>query len=79
MGLEECPFDHSTFSKNRARLIEHEIARGFFAGVVKQAKAEKLLSEVHFTVDGALIESWVSLKRLKRKEGMPLKSGTDGD
>ena len=38
MGLEERSFDHSTFSKNRSRLIEHDIARQFFAGVVRQAR-----------------------------------------
>src|SRR5438552_2100149 len=51
MGLEEASFDHSTFSKNRERLIEHEIAKDFFAGVVAQAKAQQLLSDEHFTVD----------------------------
>ena len=78
MDLEEASFDHSTFSKNRARLIEHEIAKGFFAGVVNQAKARQLLSDEHFTVDGTLIESWASFKSLKRKDGEPPKSGPDG-
>jgi transposase len=78
MGLEERSFDHSTFSKNRARLIEHEIAKGFFAGVVKQAKAQRLLSDEHFTVDGTLIESWASFKSFKRKDGTPPGSGSDG-
>jgi len=78
MGLEERSFDHSTFSKNRARLIEHEIAKGFFAGVVEQARAQRLLSDEHFTVDGTLIESWASFKSLKRKDGEPPKSGSDG-
>lgn len=78
MGLEERSFDHSTFSKNRARLIEHEIAKGFFAGVLKQAKAQRLLSDEHFTVDGTLIESWASFKSFKRKDGTPPRSGSDG-
>jgi transposase len=78
MGLEEISFDHSTFSKNRARLIEHEIAKTFFAGVLEQARAENLLSDEHFTVDGTLIESWASLKSFKRKDGEPPKSGSDG-
>src|SRR5512134_1087923 len=60
MDLEERSFDHSSFSKNRVRLIEHDIAKGFFAGAVKQAKAQGLLSDEHFTVDGTLIESWAS-------------------
>lgn len=78
MGLEEASFDHSTFSKNRSRLIEHEIAKGFFCGVVDQARASKLLSDEHFTIDGTLIESWASFKSLKRKDGKPPKSGSDG-
>jgi len=78
MDLEEASFDHSTFSKNRERLIEHEIAKGFFAGVVNQAKAKQLLSDEHFTVDGTLIESWASFKSFKRKDGKPPKSGPDG-
>jgi transposase len=78
MSLEERSFDHSTFSKNRQRLIEHEIAEGFFAGVIRQARAQRLLSDEHFTVDGTLIESWASLKSLKRKDGEPPRSGGDG-
>jgi transposase len=78
MGLEEASLDHSTFSKNRERLIEHEIAKDFFGGVIDQAKAARLLSDEHFTVDGTLIESWASFKSLKRKDGEPPKSGPDG-
>lgn len=78
MDLEEAAFDHSSFSKNRARLIEHDIAKGFFAGVIKQARRERLLSDEHFTVDGTLIEAWASFKSLKRKDGTPPQSGGDG-
>jgi transposase len=78
MGLEEASFDHSTFSKNRARLIEHEIAKEFFAGAIRQAREQRLLCDEHFTVDGTLIESWASFKSLKRKDGTPPKSGSDG-
>jgi transposase len=78
MDLQERAFDHSSFSKNRARLIEHDIAKGFFAGAVDQAKAQGLLSDEHFTVDGTLIESWASFASLKRKDGTPPKCGSDG-
>jgi transposase len=78
MSLEERSFDHSTFSKNRERLIEHDIAKEFFAGVIREAQAQRLLSDEHFTVDGTLIESWASFKSLKRKDGTPPKSGSDG-
>ena len=67
MGLEERSFDHSTFSKNREQLIEHEIAKEFFAGVIGKAREHQLLSDEHFTVDGTLIEAWASFKSLKRK------------
>lgn len=78
MSLEERSFDHSTFSKNRERLIEHDIAKEFFAGVIRQARSRRLLSDEHFTVDGTLIDSWASFKSLKRKDGAPPKSGSDG-
>jgi transposase len=78
MKLEEASFDHSTFSKNRERLIEHEIGKEFFSGVIRKAKEQRLLSDEHFTVDGTLIESWASFKSLRRKDGTPPKSGSDG-
>ena len=78
MNLEERAFDHSTFSVNRTRLIEHDIARQFFAGVIEQARSQRLLSDEHFTLDGTLIEAWASFKSLKRKDGKPPRSGGDG-
>src|SRR5262249_51549401 len=68
------------FSKNRDRLIEHEVARRFFDGVVEQARAARLISADHFTVDGTLIEAWASLKsfRPKNRKGKG-KGPTDGD
>src|SRR6201981_476691 len=47
-------FDHSTFSANRKRLLEHEVAGEFFTRVVAQARSLQLLSDEHFTVDGTL-------------------------
>lgn len=67
LELDEASFDHSSFSANRQRLLEHEVAGEFFRGVVAQARALGLLSGEHFTVDGTLIEAWASLKSFKRK------------
>lgn len=78
MDLESHAFDHSTFSKNRERLIEHDIAKRFFAQVVQQARARSLLSDEHFTVDGTLIEAWASFKSFKPKDGPPPGPGGDG-
>lgn len=69
MNMVEDSFDHSTFSINRARLIEHDVARQFFITVVEQARAAGLLSGEHFTVDGTLIDAWASQKSFQRKGG----------
>jgi transposase len=71
LEADEASFDHSTFSRNRARLLEHEVAGEFLRAVVEQARAFNLLSDEHFTVDGTLVEAWASLKSFKRKEGGP--------
>jgi transposase len=69
MGLDEPSFDHSSFTRNRARLLEHDVAREYFARIVAQAQALALMSDEHFTVDGTLIEAWASLKSFKPKDG----------
>lgn len=69
MDMIEPSFDASTFSKNRQRLLDHDVAGAFFGRVVKQARRAHLLSTEHFTVDGTLIEAWASLKSFKPKDG----------
>src|SRR5690348_17124519 len=71
MNMEEPSFDHSTFSKNRERLIAHEVAKEFFLSIVAQARAAGLMSDEHFTVDGTLIEAWASLKSFRKKDEKP--------
>jgi transposase len=71
LEADEASFDHSTFSRNRARLLEHEVAGEFFRAVVEQARGLNLLSDEHFTVDGMLVEAWASLKSFKRKDVGP--------
>src|SRR5439155_7144558 len=70
-NMEEPSFDHSTFSKNRERLIAHEVAKEFFLTIVAQARAAGLMSDDHFTVDGTLIEAWASLKSFRKKDEKP--------
>jgi transposase len=69
MDMTEASFDHSTFSRNRERLLKHNLAGAFFAEIVQQARAARLMSDDHFTVDGTLIEAWASLKSFRRKDG----------
>src|SRR5271155_4050783 len=71
MNWDEPGFDHSSFSRNRARLLEHDVAGEFFRTVVAEARELRLTSDEHFTVDGTLIEAWASLKSFKRKDAGP--------
>ncbi|RKG95577.1 IS5 family transposase [Corallococcus sp. CA047B] len=68
MGMEDASFDHSTFSQNRDRLLEHDVARRFFMAVMSQAQSAGLTSNEHFSVDGSLIEAWASLKSFRPKD-----------
>jgi transposase len=68
MDMVEEPFDHSTFSKNRARLMQHDVAKLFFGQVVEQAQQARLMSSEHFSVDGTLIDAWASLKSFQPKD-----------
>jgi len=71
MSLDERSFDHSTFSFNRKRLLDHDVAQQFFAAVVTQAKDRDLVSSEHFTADGTLIEAWASLKSFRPRDEKP--------
>lgn len=71
MSANEPTFDASSFSRNRDRLLKHDVAGKFFAAVVEQARAAHLMSPDHFTVDGTLIEAWASLKSFRPKGERP--------
>jgi len=68
LNTDEPVWDASTFSKNRDRLLDQQIAQFFFLEVVAQARAQGLLSDEHFTVDGTLIEAWASHKSVRPKD-----------
>lgn len=69
LSADEPVWERSTFSKNRERLLEGDIAHRFFDRVLCQAKARGLVSDEHFSVDGTLIEAWASQKSFRRKDG----------
>lgn len=52
MDMLEPSFDATVFTKNRDRLLEHDVAGEFFRAVVEQARGARLMSTDHFTVDG---------------------------
>jgi len=73
LDLQDPVWDPSTFSKNRDRLIEADIAVEFLRKVLARANDEALLSAAHFSVDGTLLEAWASLKSFRPKDGPPSK------
>ena len=71
LRIDQPAFDATTFTKNRQRLLDHEIADEFFASVVRQAKLRRYISSDHFSVDGTLLNAWASHKSFKPKDGPP--------
>jgi IS5 family transposase len=69
LGIDDPAWDHSTFSKNRDRLLEGDIAAKFLSAVLAQPRVKRLLSTEHFSVDGTLIEAWASMKSFRAKDG----------
>jgi transposase len=66
MRIDQAAFDASTFSKNRRRLLETEVADEFFGAVVGHAMLRRYVSSDHFSVDGTLLEACASHKSFKR-------------
>jgi transposase len=69
LAIDDEVWDHSSFSKNRDRLLEHAVVEHFFTEVMTLADKRKLLSKEHFSVDGTLIQAWASHKSFLRKDG----------
>ncbi len=68
LNIDDGVWDATTFTKNRDRLLEGDIAQEFFTAVLEQARAQRLLSDEHFTVDGTLLEAWASRKSFQRTD-----------
>jgi len=71
LDLNAGVWDASVFSKNRDRLMQTGISQGLLQAVVEQARAQNLLSEEHFTVDGTLLEAWASRRSFQPKDPPP--------
>ena len=69
LNLDEEVWDATTFTKNRDRLLEAEVAKRFLAEVVAKAREKNLTWDEHFTVDGTLLEAWAGVKSYQRKDG----------
>lgn len=69
LDMDDPVWDHSSFTKNRDRLLNEAVARFFFGKVLALAEWRGLVSSEHFTVDGTLIEAWASMKSFVPKDG----------
>jgi transposase len=66
LGIDDQVWNHSTFSKNRDRLLAGDVAAEFLAQVLDQPQV-RLLSSEHFSVDGSLVQAWASMKSFRSK------------
>ena len=71
LNMDEPVWDPTTFTKNRQRLLDGDIAQAFFMRVLAHARERDLLSGEHFTVDGTLLEAWAGLKSFRPKDEDP--------
>jgi transposase len=81
LGVDDTVWDHSTFSKNRDRLLEADVAAKFLEAVLRHPKVKRFLSDDHFSVDGTLVEAWASLKSFRAMDGSdePPAPGRNGE
>jgi len=75
LGMDDAVWAPTTFTKNRDRLLDGDIAAAFFDAVLIHADTERLLSDEHFTVDGTLLEAWASQKSFRPRDQDPPTSG----
>jgi transposase len=81
LSIDERVFDASTFSKNRDRLLTHEVAQRFLSSLLGLPEVKGLLSAEHFSVDGTLLKAWASMKSFRPKDGSgePPRPGRNGE
>jgi transposase len=77
LSLDEPIWSPTSFSKNRDRLLDGDVAAAFFDAVRAQAEAAGLMSDEHFTVDSTMLEAWASLKSFQRKDASPAEPPDD--
>src|SRR5271167_2049184 len=81
LSIDETVFDASTFSKNRDRLLTHEIAQRFLSSLLALPEVKGLVSAEHFSVDGTLLKAFASMKSFRPKDGSgePPQPGRNGE
>jgi len=81
LSMDAPVWDVTVFTKNRDRLLEGDIARGFLQALLVDPQVAPLLSDDHFSVDGTLVEAWASMKSFRPKDGSgePPADGRNGE
>jgi transposase len=69
LAIDAEVWDHSSFTRNRDRLIAHEAVKCLFGEILGTADRAGLLSDEHFSVDGTLIRAWASHKSIVPRDG----------
>jgi len=69
LDIDAAVWDASTFSKNRDRLLETDVAREFLTTLMGLGRVRRLLSSDHFSVDGTMIDAWASMKSFRPRDG----------
>ena len=64
LAMDAPVWDVTVFTKNRERLLEGGIARGFLHAILVDPAVKRLLSSEHFSVDGTLVEAWAELAKV---------------
>jgi transposase len=77
LNMDDPIWDATTFTKNRQRLLDGDIAQAFFAQVLALARERHLVSDEHFTVDATLLEAWAGLKSFRAKTPPPTEPPDD--
>lgn len=81
LSIDEEVFDASSFSKNRERLLNADIAQEFLSSLLALPQVKKLLSAEHFSVDGTMLKAFASMKSFRPKDGSgePPDAGRNGE
>jgi Transposase domain (DUF772) len=66
IGVDDAVWDHSTFSKNRERLLEGEVAAKLLSAVLAQPRGEAPAQQ-RLSRRRTLIEAWASMKSFRPK------------
>ena len=75
LGIDDPVWAPTTFTKNRDRLLDGDVAAAFFDAILVHADRDQLLSDDHFTVDGTLLEAWASHKSFQPRDDQPPAGG----